>query len=420
MAHSAGPSASFQATTDAKDPRIAITEKDRRYQVRKLFVIGLISIVTIVLTIIEVAETAISFEKKTRLVHKIQGSIETAYVIHQLQKERSLTTLQFGFKQLNFDEHRLKLSNTRHETDESIMSLERRDDTNLEHFIGRKSSLSVILEEFRSKIDNGEANVIEHLRTYKYWISILISTLANYIKSQNLEDIADLVYAYQMIILSKEEAGMEHALGTYKFIKGENFSIINTTWYNEKRVLAENYLKTAFLFSSEVKKTYSMLLKNNNNTQMMKRIEKGRWILSSKTYNKSSEVAAYEWFELMTKYNYLMLKLQKRQADLIEARANKEIYHSTKNLGISAMLLCFSLFVVPCAILSLAKVQRSLYQYTLSLFDKVALEQGKTDFLMRQNARNVDGKCNCMNVTTFKYRSNTQPIRHLYSARENI
>ena len=339
------PSTNYRATSDAKDPKIGMKKKDRRHQLRKLFVIGLISAATVVLTVIKIISTVTSYSTKMKLVTRIQGSIETAYVIHQLQKERSLTTLQFGFKQLNFHDHSLKLKDRRHETDKSILLLEKRDDTSLRAFTGGASSLAEILKEFRSKIDNGQANVIEHLNTYTYWVSVLISTLANYTKSQNLGNIADLVYSYQMFVLSKEEAAMEHALGSYKFTKAENFSIVNTTWYNEKRVLSQNYLQTAFLFSTTVKTTFKVLMMNNKNIKLMEAIEKKRHMLAvSETYQNSAEVEAHHWFQMMTKYNNLMLKLQQQLAILIEERVNKKLRRSRNQIGISAMLLCFMFF----------------------------------------------------------------------------
>ncbi len=137
-----------------------------------------------------------------------------------------------------------------------------------------------------------------------------------------------------------------------------------------------------------------MLLTKNNNTQLMKEINEKRSILTGKSYIKSSDDAAYEWFELMTKYNNLMLELQIRQADLIQAKVNEEIDKSTYELAIRSLLLCFTLIIVPCIVVSLAKVQKRFYEYTLSLFDKVGLEQARTDFLMRENARHVDSKYN--------------------------
>ena len=384
----------FQATADAEDPKTIISTKERRYQMGKLFVIGIISIATVVLTIVDVTQTVRSFEKKNELIDKVQGSINTAFTIHNLQKERGRTALRFGFQQLDVDEEKLKLKETRKETNVSIKTLENREDANLDDLTGEASSFLVILEEFRRKIDNDETNVIEHLQTYSGWVSSLISILTNYIKSENLQDYANLVYGYQMVILSKEEAGLERALGGMKFAQGKTFSIINTTWYNEKRVLAHNYLQTAFLFSQDAKETYSTLEKKNNNTKVINEIEKRRLILSSASYNDTSEKAAYEWFDLMTKYNNLLLELQIQLADLIEEEVEDEIDESTNQLVIRSLLLCFTLIIVPCIIVSLARVQKRFYQYTLSLFDKVGLEQARTDFIMRENARHVDSELN--------------------------
>ena len=130
-----------------------------------------------------------------------------------------------------------------------------------------------------------------------------------------------MVYAYEMMIFSKEEAGMERALGGLKFIQGKNFSAINTTWYNEKRVLAENYLQTAFLFSSELKYIHTSLFANTSH--LVKKIDKKRKVLSRGVYQTFSDDEAYSWFELMTKYINMMLELQVRLADLIEIRGGR-------------------------------------------------------------------------------------------------
>ena len=392
MAHSIRPSRSFQATADAQHPKTIITKNHRRYQLGTLVAIAFVSLGTIALTIIDVAQTSKLFEKKKEFIYKVQDSVSTAFVMHSLQKERSLTALQFGFQQLNIEKQRLKLRGMRQETDESIAMLGRRDDADdLKVLTGGASSFRDALEEFRRKIDKGETKVFQHLKTYSHWISLLISTHEKYIISENLHDWAHLVYAYQMIVLSKEESGMECALGCLKLTQGKNFSIVNNTWYNEKRILAQNYLELAFFFSSEVEKTSLMLLSNNNNTQVIREIEKKRLMLSSETYNTSWEDAADEWLELMTKYNNLILELQIRQANAIEAKVNEEIHHSTNQLVIRSLLLCFTLFVVPCVIVSLAKVQKRFYDYTLSLFNKVGLEQARTDFLMRENSVHVQG-----------------------------
>ena len=280
----------------------------------------------------------------------------------------------------------------RRKVNRSINVLEKRDDTDLNLIIGGAPTFWCTLESFRNKIDRGKSNIIEQLKTYRRWISSLISTLANYTKSENLYDYANLVYAYEMVVLSKEEAGMERALGGFKFSRDKKYTIRNTSWYNEKRVLAKNYLQTAFLFSSELHNTFTTLM-DDKNTHLLQKIEEKRKVLASDTYNKSEETA-YEWFELMTEYNDLMLQLQIRQADLIETNVNDEIDRGISRLAIRALLLCFTLIIVPCLIVSLARVQKRFYEYTLMLFGNVGLEQARTDFLMRENARHVDSKYN--------------------------
>ncbi|CAB4002758.1 Hypothetical predicted protein [Paramuricea clavata] len=381
---------SYQASSNAELPNTVITKKDRRYQLAKLFIIALVSIATVTLTIIDVIQTAKSFGKKEELTYKIQGSIDTAMVIHNLQIERGMTTLQLAFQRLHYAKERLKLRNIRRKTNESIVVLEKRDDTELRMLTGGTTSFWHTLEDFRRKIDFGRSNVIERLQTYRKWIIGLISTLAKYTESEDLGDYANVVYAYEMVILSKEEAGMERALGGLKFTQGKNFSAINTTWYNEKRVLAQNYLETAFLFSSELKNIHTSLFANTSH--LFKKIDKKRKVLSRSAYQTFSDDEAYAWFELMTKYINIMLELQVRIAVVIETKLKEEIDQSTNQLVIRSLLLCFTLIVVPCIIISLARVQKSFYEYTLSLFDKVGLEQARTDFLMRENSRYVDSK----------------------------
>jgi hypothetical protein len=385
-------SPSYQASSNAEHPNTVVTKKDRQYQLLKLFIIALVSVATVTLTIIDVIQTAKSFEKKEELTYKIQGSIDTALVIHNLQTERGMTALQFGFQQLQYDEERLKLRNIRRKTNESIVILEKSDDTDLSMLTGGTMSFWYALEDFRRKIDHEKTHVIECLQTYRKWIIRLISTLAKYTESENLGDYANVVYAYEMVILSKEEAGMERALGGLKFTQGKNFSAINTTWYNEKRVLAENYLETGFLFSSELKNIHTSLFANTS--YWIKKIDKKRKVLSGGVYQKFSDDEVYVWFELMTKYINMMLEFQVRLAVVIETKLKQEIDQSKYQLVIRSLLLCFTLIVVPCIIISLARVQKSFYVYTLSLFDKVGLEQARTDFLMRENSRHVDSKFN--------------------------
>ena len=382
---------SFQASSNAEHPKKVTTKKDRRLQLAKLFLITFISMTTVVLTIIDMIQTAKSFREKEELTDKIQGSIDMALLIHNLQKERGMTTLQMGFKEIKLAGKQLELREIRRKTNESITILETRQDVPISTLTGETKSFWYVLENFRRQINKGGISGTEIFLTYSEWITTLISTLTKFSKFENLDDNANLFFAYEMVIISKEEAGMERALGGLKFTQGTNFSSSNTIWYNEKRVLAQKYLTISFLFSSEIKNIHASLF--SNTSDLMKKIEKKRKVLSDGWYNKTSNDEAYEWFELMTKYNNLMLELQLRQADLLQEKVEDKRVESKNQLVIRSLLLCFTVIIVPVIVVSLARVQKSFYEYTLSLFDKVGLEQARTDFIMRENARHVQSKC---------------------------
>ncbi|XP_028390665.1 uncharacterized protein LOC114515580 [Dendronephthya gigantea] len=377
---------SYQASSNAASPNKVITKKDRRAQLVKLFIVAFVSIGTVALTIFDVIQTAKSLEKKIELTDKIHASIDAAMLIHNLQKERGMTALYSTQSLLNSDGH--KLRQFRKNTDEAIVNLKTRYGGSLDKLSDGREPFVNILKEARRIIDEGGASILETLQKYRKWIDELIFTLTEYLRTENTDGYAHLVYAYELLIMSKEEAGMERALGGLRFIEGKNFSHANTTWYIQKSTLAQQYLKIGFLFSNEMKDMHSSIFANSS--YLMKKIERKRKLLFSEFHPEASKEDGLEWFDLMTKYNNLLLELQRQQADMISTMVDKTVDENANQLVIRSMLLCFTLIIVPCIIISLGMVQKRFYEYTLSLFDKVGLEQARTDFLMRENSRHIE------------------------------
>ena len=381
---------SYQASSSAMHPRNVMTKKDRRVQLVKLSLIVFISIATVALTIFDVIQTAKSLEKKIELKDKIHASIDTAMLIHSLQKERGMTAIRSTQRLFKFSDNGGKLREFRKEADQAIVKLNSRNEAYLDKLTNSTESFVNVLNGTRRIIDAGKTTTIKILKKYRAWIEKLIFTLTEYLRSENLQGYANLVYAYELLIMSKEEAGMERALGGLKFIEGKNFSHDNTIWYMQKSTLAHNYLQAGLLFSNEMKSIHSSVFANSS--ELMKKIKRKREVLFSASQPEPSNEDGLKWFDLMTKYNDLLLKLQMRQADLINAMVNEAVDEKTNQVVIRSVLLCFTLIIVPCIIVSLGRVQKRFYEYTLSLFDKVGLEQARTDFLMRENSRHIESK----------------------------
>lgn len=245
---------------------------------------------------------------------------------------------------------------------------------------------------FRSKTDSGdELKAHDHINIFSTWIHELISWLAHYTLTEDIQTHTDDLFAYHMIVNTKEEMELEKTFGAIYFLRGENASFQNITSYNDKRVRAQAFLETALRFSSVVKKHYDSLIREMNASIWLKDIEAKRKYLAVNEVKNSSNHHAMKWIEFMTKYGVLMLRLETDDASRIQSHVEELIRSNILWLIIRSLLVCFAVITVPFIIISLVRVQNKFYKYAYSLHHKVGLEQSRTDFLMRENARHVQG-----------------------------
>ena len=233
--------------------------------------------------------------------------------------------------------------------------------------------------------------VDEHIKRFSNWINELISWLTHFTMAEDIQKHADDLFAYHMIVNSKEELELEKIFGTIYYIRGENFTFENITLYSEKRVRAQAFLQTALLVSSVVKSNYFSLIKEMSASLWLNDIELKRKYIAASGLKNSSTNDATNWFDLMTKYGDLMSRLEVNDANRIESHVNDVIQSNILWLIIRSLLVCFAVIAVPFIIVSLLRVQNDFYKYAHSLHHKVGLEQSRTDFLMRENARHVEG-----------------------------
>lgn len=101
----------------------------------------------------------------------------------------------------------------------------------------------------------------------------LILKLTEYLRSKNLGGYANLVYAYELLITSKEKAGRQRAFGDFKFIERKCQRCKhneNSTCIKVPLLIVISKL-VGFFFSNEMKSIYSSAFANSSN--LMKKIE---------------------------------------------------------------------------------------------------------------------------------------------------
>ena len=385
----------IQSQDEPQNNKNLLTKKHRRFQFLKLGIIALVAAAIAVYTIVDVARVVKLHREIMELEKKVEEKIETTSLIHHLQKERGMTALILASHWQKRKAEYKDLIDSQRKVNKIILSLRSFESSyNPGTVIPSKLSLLEDLQRIRSNV-GGTAETVsieQQLNTYSKWINELISWLPNYIAKEKFDDYSGWVYSYLMITNSKEEAGLERVLGGLYFLRGKNFTFENISWYNEKRIRAKSFRDAAFSFSTAVQDIYHSLQKSKNYSLVMKKIEAKRKILIAKEPFNPSQEAALEWFDLMTDYNDILFELQARVSSFVEESIKNEANLVIKSLIQPSFLLFFTLFLVPGLLFSLIKVQNAYYKYTLSLDGKVNLEQGRTAFLMRENARHVDSK----------------------------
>lgn len=189
-------------------------------QMVKLIAVAMVPV--IILTVqnaITLSETSANVKRTAVIRDNILFSIETANVIHTAQLERGNTALYIGSD--GDSSVYSKLKQKYNDTDAAIASLtmwpELRDSP--EYFRTRKMFHDRI-KAFRASVHPSNTTVKGVIDFYSKDIAVIISWVADSIKFSRNSDLWQTLVSYHMLILSKEEAGVERALGSTFYAQG--------------------------------------------------------------------------------------------------------------------------------------------------------------------------------------------------------
>ena len=83
----------YQATTTPENPKKVISPRNKRSQMTKILIIVLVTAISVVFTIVDVVITAKNLKQQHELKNNIAHGIQVSKIIHNLQDERSLTSM---------------------------------------------------------------------------------------------------------------------------------------------------------------------------------------------------------------------------------------------------------------------------------------------------------------------------------------
>lgn len=175
--------------------------------------------VLVIVTIIDVHSKSNKLEKLNSIKLEVYLSLEKNKVLHSTQKERGISASYLTTNGSDTVHKALYQSFT--DTDTSIHQLD--DWPSFKqpvHFISKGSYLKNI-QQFRYKVEQRNTTLKEIINFYSNDNAIVISWIGQRISLSAIGAIWEELVAYHMLILSKENIGIERALGTVHYMEGK-------------------------------------------------------------------------------------------------------------------------------------------------------------------------------------------------------
>jgi len=329
---------------------------------KKLFIIALIPIV--VLSIL-IARTVLSkfdsYTETKNIIDLINLSVKMGNLIHELQKERGMSSGFISSKGEKFKEAILKQrsENTNPKTDDLKISLKLIDNSVLDKFSKKiiddiNNSLNNI-ETIRTKVNNFEISVSDAISFYTKLNENLINFIQHSTKLTTCTTIIKYIVTYYNLINYKEFAGIERATVTNIF----NTNKFTDNFY-EKFI---NIITQEFIYENEFKKyaTEKQLEQYNQFIQdkSFEEVENYRKILKEKHLNGEFAVNSEVWFDTISKKTVKLKEFEDILAnDLLEFSKSKkdsefdEITGYILRFSIAIILTIFLTFFVAFNIIS--------------------------------------------------------------------
>ena len=356
-----------------------ISTKRHRWQVHiKICGIAVLTILSIAFPIAEVVFTANHLKQQQQLKETIEVSIKVSRLINSLQEERR-SSVVFLYCKLNISN---ELKEKQHTTDKNINDL--RPDFEV---------LGVSLKKIHD-VRLSPENKSNHSRTYiaKYYTaytSAIKDCVSFVVKHTQNTDYSNDMAALLMIIKTEVEIEKKNALmGQYCLFN--NTSNVTKQNISDSKARSGAFLEAARQLSQGVNNDYLSLKKKMNVSSLSGKQEASCPGISS--CNSTSQKESIEILSSTKNYSILLYRLAEYEAGRISLKVEKNVHKFTILLSLRCIIVCVVLILLPFLIISLVKVQNEFYKYAHALHDKIDLEQSRTEFLLGENARHMEGK----------------------------
>jgi HAMP domain-containing protein/signal transduction histidine kinase len=378
--------------------------------IRQKFAVIIIPLIVIIIAfdIFQVRYHYLDYYDSVRLNKAIKVGIEINHVVHDLQKERSISS---GFLANDGDEFEYELEIQRAKTDstlrqyyqelasgnlKSLMKIHKEDLDNLNSYFAK-------IEVLRQNIKDHRISSEESIEKYSQINTFALNTVIKLIDETRDKDVAQQVHAIIYFLKSKEMASIERAIGTQAFSKNH----LGFDLYNKFTTLVatqNSYLDAFNIIANEDFRDYYDQIVFGDDVSEVDRMRK--ILFQNDTLSEDPN----KWYKASTGKINLLKKVEDYMSDDIQMYMDKIAAKSVRNFW---MFLVLDIIIGILAFWLMTTIVKNLLANvkTLESYTK-RISSGDMSKKVSINTKDELGKyANTFNKMVFEIRKSHHELR---------
>uniref|UniRef100_A0A1I8GKN0 guanylate cyclase n=2 Tax=Macrostomum lignano TaxID=282301 RepID=A0A1I8GKN0_9PLAT len=356
-----------------------LTRSGKRKQMAKIMILILVPIIALgCITISEMTAVSQRNDLNAAVRQSMRFVMETGQVIHALQRERDMTALFCGS---GSSETRMIMTDRYPETDRALLqlsvwpsqySLSLRQELQQKQLLHHKDtfrSRENFMEELskhRRELDHFKTSLYREIRFYSELTQVFIDWVYTAIQKSRDGSLWRKMVAYVMLVICKENMGVERSLGAVFFSNGSFRGHADYQWYLQKHFVSTSNRKAASLYSEEVTINLARAL-NKSSHPVEKSLTVMRAEILYKNLTRKSSVLSTKWFDNMTIYMDAILEVQLRLVESVILDLKDSARDDIADLSVTISFLCITILVCPLIVITIQAVMSDVQSYALTL-----------------------------------------------------
>ncbi|XP_074641313.1 uncharacterized protein LOC141899060 [Tubulanus polymorphus] len=361
-----------------------ITERGKRIQmINVLFLISAPFIMLFALSFATLYDNIIKLTMTQRVQNEVVSSMQYGQVIHKLQLERG-TTVRYEITKTAeifstlFDKYKA--------TDEALKVLTSwpGDIDRSAGFPVNKATLREYLDKHRQHVNS--SHYMDEMRFYTSVITEFLNWVVRAIKTAEGSKAGNPLVAYHMIVMSKEQAGVERALGFIYYTFGRFQTNKEFMMFLEKDALSQSYIGRCKQYSEDICERMMNKYMNQSETGTVIREMRSN-ILNNRNTTIDYVATGENWFGNMTDYINNLQDIQSKLAFEIVRILQKEGNSAMKRVVSAVVAVILAIIIAPVSFICITRILKQIQGFASHLSEKsdeLDIERKRTIRLLYQ------------------------------------